>query len=141
MTSRCGILTAPSRRYPEDSMRKILAMLAALALPAMLAVAPISAQASSNVVGTYHARDLGQGGWAGGPLYADGSLGGGGGVSFLNGAEVGVITSGNWWWIDSSDIGVCLNTTATKDPLDILGFPFCVEVPVNAGPVRVEGGT
>lgn len=55
---------------------------------AVLTSAPV-ASATSAVVGSYNFVDLDRGGWAAGPLYADGTVGGSGHFSFDNGENVG----------------------------------------------------
>src|SRR6266542_2668261 len=71
---------------PGGVEMKIMRMLAsALALAVGVQTSVAFAGGTSPVVGSYAFEDLGQGGWAGGPLYADGTVGGGGSFSYSNG--------------------------------------------------------
>jgi hypothetical protein len=108
--------------------------------------------AGGNVLGTYTINDHGQGGWSGGPLYADGTVGGGGGISFGNGLEVGTVTGGTWAsGPGPGTITLCLNVHPIKDPLGILASPPCTNPPTagfpgvlpvtGAGPPLVFQGT
>jgi hypothetical protein len=120
-------------------MKKLI--VSALAAGSLLGLAlPASAASASPVpVGNYAIADLGQGGWAGGPMYADGTLGGGGAFSFLNGQEILRIVSGTWT-ADSSGVTLCANTTAIKDPLGLAGSQLCLgPVSANVGPQKIEG--
>jgi hypothetical protein len=121
-------------------MKKII--ISALAAGSLLGLAlPASAASASSVpVGNFAIADLGQGGWAGGPMYADGTLGGGGAFSFLNGQEILRIVSGTWSGNASSGVTLCADTTAIKDPLGLAGSQLCLgPVPVNVGPQKIEG--
>jgi hypothetical protein len=125
----------------ENPMRRLVTLLCLTALSALLTAG--LASASSGVVGSYAAADEGQGGWSGGPLLSNGTVGGGGGVSFsvpLPGGttvqEIGTVTSGTW--TESAGlVTLTLFTTPIQDPLGILAAPFVATVPANAGPVLI----
>ena len=72
-------------------MRLALVVVWSLVLAVAASVSVASAAGPPAVVGTYSIADLGQGGWGGGQLRADGSVGGGASFSFGNGANVGKI--------------------------------------------------
>lgn len=113
----------------------------AIALAAVAAAATAaSAAAPPAVVGSYTVADLGQGGWAGGPLYADGTLGGGGGVAFSTpvGTEVWRVTGGTWA-PSGATVTLCLAGQPIHDPAGIFDLPFCVPVTPNAGPTVIDG--
>lgn len=118
-------------------MHKILkCAVVAAAIAVMMMATTTLTFAQSNIVGTYTTDDNGQGGWGGGPLYADGTLGGGGGISFNNGQEIGRVVSGTWH-VDSSvafsALDVCFTIQPVKDPLNILSGTLCV------GPIPTDG--
>jgi hypothetical protein len=96
--------------------------------------------ASPPVVGTYTIADHGQGGWTGGPLRSDGSLGGGGAISFTfdNSHVVYLVRPANWTWIDASDVSLCFDQIHLQGP-DILPAFACFALPVTGTPVVVTG--
>ena len=104
-------------------------------------VLPAAAASASPVpAGSFAIASLGQGGWAGGPLYGDGTLGGGGAFSFANGQEILVITGGTWAGNAASGVTVCADVSAIKDPFGLAGAPLCLgPLPVNAGPQVISG--
>jgi hypothetical protein len=95
------------------------------------------ADGSSRVVGSYTFADLGQGGWAGGPLFADGTVGGGGGFSFDNGQNVGTIKATTWSPAGAGFINLCFTDTATKGTL-LFPSPLCFVLPVTGTPVKLS---
>ncbi len=127
-------------RKKGDNMKKIV--ISAVAAGSLLGVIlPVSAASAASVpVGNYAIADLGQGAWAGGPMYADHTLGGGGAFSFLNGQEILRITGGTWSGTASSGVTVCATVTPIKDPLGLASQPLCIgPLPVNSGPQKIEG--
>jgi hypothetical protein len=121
--------------------RFIMSLLAGGSLLGLALPATAASAGTSPVVGNYAIADLGQGAWAGGPMYASGSLGGGGAFSFMNGQEILRITSGTWSGSASSGVTICAFVTPIKDPLGLAGQqPLCLPpLPVNTGPVKIEG--
>jgi hypothetical protein len=104
----------------------------------VLSAAPASA--APVPVGSFAIANLGQGGWAGGPLYGDGTLGGGGAFSFANGQEILRITSGTWAGNAASGVTICADVMAIKDPLGLAGASLCIgPLAVNAGPQVISG--
>ena len=98
------------------------------------------ASAAPVPVGNFAIASLGQGGWAGGPLYGDGTFGGGGAFSFGNGQEILRITGGTWTGNAASGVTICADVTAIKDPFGLAGTPLCLgPLPVNAGPQVISG--
>jgi len=121
-------------------IRRLIA--AAVVVAATLgSVAPTLA-AGSPVAGTFTLADHGQGGWAGGPLYADGTAGGGGGVSFStpDGQFVQVIHATSWSF-DSADHSTIQLCFSTKGLQNAPSGPFCFDhLPVTGGPIVVSEG-
>ncbi len=99
-----------------------------------------AASAAPTPVGIFAIASLGQGGWAGGPLYGDGTIGGGGAFSFGNGQEILRITGGTWAGSATSGVTICASVTAVKDPLGLAGAPLCLgPLAANAGPQLISG--
>ena len=109
-------------------------LIAAVAMSAILA-AP--ALASSPVAGNYALADLGQGGWSGGPLFTNGTVGGGGGfsVSGPNGQEVAKVVGGTWSPLGSDAIHLCLDLAGIKNLPPT--FTVCSDLPVTGTPVKI----
>jgi hypothetical protein len=76
---------------------------------------------------------LGQDGWIGGPLFEDGSVGGGGAFSANNGKLLAHFNPTNWTEDDNGDITVCFDITIRKGDADALPTSLCV------GPAEVTG--
>lgn len=107
---------------------------------AMFAAVPAqAASGQSGVVGNYALADLGQGAWAGGPLYANGTLGGGGSFSFANGQEVGVITGGTWSPDGPSAVDFCANVRWIKNPFGLPATQCLTGVPATGQPTVIDG--
>src|SRR6266571_2500480 len=118
-------------------MKTARVMVAAIALGIALQASVALAGGSSPVVGSYAFEDLGQGGWAGGPLYADGTVGGGGAFSFGNGQNVGLIKATTWSPAGPGFINLCFTDTATKGVL-LFPSPACFPLPVTSTPVKIS---
>ncbi len=118
-------------------MRIAPAMVLAIAFGIALQASDAFAGGSSPVVGTYSFVDLGQGGWAGGPLFADGTVGGGGAFSFDNGKNVGTIEATSWSPAGTGFINLCFTDTATKGAL-LFPSPACFTLPVTGTPIKVS---
>lgn len=121
-------------------MRRITHLLVLVLATAALAAAVATTAKAGAVIGSYTISDLGQGGWAGGPLYANGTLGGGGAVAFSTpaGTENWLITGGTWTPTGNT-ITVCLAGQPIHDPADLFDLPFCVPITPNAGPAAIDG--
>jgi hypothetical protein len=128
-----------------------LALLASFS--ALLAFSSVPVQAS-NVSFTYTLADLGQGGWGGGPLFANGVASGVNGVSFFNGADVATFKATSWTSGTSAITGgpgvdICGTLTVTKSngflpppgvfPGFCLSFVVGTDIPITGGPVVVFG--
>lgn len=117
-----------------------LATLSALACAAAVPLAGAAVADANPAVGTYSVADRGAGGaWQGGPLFADGTLGGGGMVEFPpgdGGQLVLKVTPLNWQYTDATDsaIVLCFNLTELQ-PQREPAFEVC------APPLPVTGGT
>lgn len=125
-----------------------LAAVTALACAVTVPLIQTAGSASSHVVGTYSVADMGAGGaWQGGPLYADGSLGGGGMVEFPppdGGQVVLLVTPLTWQYTDNTDSAVLLCFDLTQlQPKPESTFPVCAPpLPVTGGTVQlVDPGT
>jgi hypothetical protein len=117
-------------------MRRIVVSLAIVALAAGL-MAPAVRASAPPVSGTYAIADLGQGGWGGGPLYADGSVGGSGALSFSNGQVIGRVTGGTWSLGAGPTVTICLDFQQTKGPAGAIPPSLCFGPLVPGKPVVV----
>jgi hypothetical protein len=103
------------------------------------------AGASAAVVGTFAIHDHGQGGWVGGPLRADGTVGGGGAfsISTPGGQVVARETGGTWsgTLATGQTVVVCINLHQLQGPPGVLPPTLCAPLPVNAGTVNLFGDT
>jgi len=120
-----------------------------------LVVAP-SARAAGKVSFTYAFADHGQGGWGGGPLFADGTASGANGISFANGADVGTFKASSWTSGTSAITGgpgvdICGTLTVTKSdgglpppgvyPGFCLSFVLGTFLPITGQPIVLFGTT
>jgi hypothetical protein len=128
-----------------------MARAAALSLLVCAAAVPFSSSAfahSSPAVGTYSVADTGAGGaWQGGPLFANGTLGGGGNVEFPpsdGGQFILKIVPLSWGYTDQTDTSVvlCFDFTELKPQRESLGDGCTPPLPVTDGTVRmIDPGT
>ncbi len=101
----------------------------------------VIAAGASDVVGTFTLADNGQGGWAGGPLLADGTVGGGGALSFANGQVIAKVRGDSWSRAGSQAVNICFDVTQTKGPAGAAGPPVqCFTLPVTGTPIKVSMG-
>lgn len=103
-------------------MRKTILLVAVLAL---LVLPTASAQASGDVEYAWTLAALGQGGWIGGPLFADGSAGGGGAFSAENGQILASFKAVSWTEDADENITICFSVTIRKGPADALPPLIC----------------
>jgi hypothetical protein len=68
---------------------------------------------------------LGQGGWVGGPLFEDGSAGGGGAYSEDNGEVVARLRAVSWTEDAEGNISICISATFIKGFDEDLPSLFC----------------
>jgi hypothetical protein len=126
-----------------------LLVISSLFLTSILAISPSFA---TNVVYTYAVADHGQGGWGGGPLFADGTAGGSQGVSFENGANVAHFKASSWYSGTSlltggPGVDICGTLTVLKSngglpppgvyPGFCLSFALGTLIPITGHPVVV----
>ncbi len=116
-------------------MRKLILLVAVLAV---LVLPMTSARAAGDVEYTWSLAALGQGGWLGGPLYEDGSAGGGGAFSADNGQIVARLKAVSWTEDADENITVCISATIIKGPADALPSLFCTPPsPVTDTPIKI----
>src|SRR6476659_3902555 len=85
-----------------------------LAAGTLLLPAPAALAAGKPVSYTWTLAALGQGGWVGGPLFADGSMGGGGALSVNDGQLIERFRPATWSEPVDGTIHICLDVTAIK---------------------------
>jgi hypothetical protein len=111
-------------------------LMGALALIVMLGVPP-AVQAAGPVEYTWTLAALGQGGWIGGPLFEDGTVGGGGALSINNGKILAQFIPTTWTEDASEEITVCFDVVVRKGPSDALPPELCVSGEVTGTPVHI----
>ena len=74
---------------------------------------------------TWNLVALGQGGWIGGPLFEDGTVGGGGALSLNNGDILASLDPTGWTEDDDENISVCFDVNIRKGPADALPASLC----------------
>lgn len=139
---------------PMSKINKGLLVIPSTMVILLLTVSPTFA---SNVVFTYAVADHGQGGWGGGPLFANGAASGSNGISFGNGANVGVFKASSWHpgisgLTGGPGVDICGSLTVTKSDGTLTGLPpvgfypfFCLSfalgnlIPITGGPVVMCG--
>jgi hypothetical protein len=116
-------------------MRKLILLVAVLTL---LLLPAASAQAAGDVEYTWTLAALGQGGWLGGPLYEDGSAGGGGAFSAANGQLLANLKAVSWSEDADENITICFSVTIRKGPADALPPMICTPPsPVTDTAIRI----
>src|SRR5262245_12106048 len=95
-------------------MRKLLLLLGVLVLVTSLTT-PV-ALAGGKVEYTWTLAALGQGGWIGGPLFADGTVGGGGAFSAGNGQLLADFNPTSWSENSLGQVTICFDVTVRKGP-------------------------
>ena len=117
-------------------MRKLILLLAVLALLAFPTASTV--KAAGDVEYTWTLAALGQGGWVGGPLFEDGSAGGGGAFSSENGKLLASFKAVSWTEDADENISVCIRVTIRKGPADALPPLFCTPPsPVTGTPIKI----
>src|SRR4051795_13080469 len=74
---------------------------------------------------TWNLVALGQGGWIGGPLFEDGTVGGGGAISLNNGDILARLDPTEWTEDNDENITVCFDVNIRKGPADALPTSLC----------------
>jgi len=116
-------------------MRKLILLVAVLAL---LVLPTASAQTSGDVEYTWTLAALEQGGWIGGPLFEDGSAGGGGAFSDENGQILANLKAVSWTEDADENITICFSVTIRKGPADALPPLICTPPsPVTDTPIKI----
>jgi hypothetical protein len=106
-----------------------------LALILMLGVPP-AVQAAGPVEYTWTLAALGQGGWIGGPLFEDGTVGGGGALSINNGRVLAQFIPTTWTEDANEEITICFDVVVRKGPADVLPSELCVSGEATGTPVH-----
>ena len=96
-------------------MRKLLILLAVSVLIA--ASIPSAAFAEGKVEYTWTLGALGQEGWIGGPLFADGTVGGGGAFSADNGQILADFDPTTWSENEAGEVTVCFDILVKRGVL------------------------
>jgi hypothetical protein len=112
-------------------MRKLLVFLGVLVLVATLT--PSVALGGGKVEYTWTLAALGQEGWIGGPLFADGTVGGGGAFSAANGQILADFAPTTWSENAAGQVTVCFDIIERRGPPGALPSSLCV------GPVAPTG--
>ncbi len=120
-------------------MKKIALAAGAVALFAAVLLPGVASASSPVVAGTYSIADNGPGAWSGGPLFSDGTLGGGGGASFSTpgGRITAHVVSGSW--VPGPDLGTITLTLNFVGVGQIAGATQTIvtELPVTGTPIKV----
>jgi hypothetical protein len=112
-------------------MSIVAGAVAVLGLVASFGAAKV--RAAGPVEYTWTLAALGQDGWIGGPLFDDGSVGGGGAFSDENGQVLAHFNPTVWTEDPSGDVTVCFDITVVKGSADALPPSLCI------GPAAVTG--
>ena len=87
---------------------------------------------------TWNLVALGQGGWIGGPLFEDGSVGGGGAISLNNGEILADLAPTFWTEDQDENISVCFDVDIRKGPADALPASLCSPATQPTRPVHLD---
>ena len=115
----------------------------------------VQAKTAVDVEYTWTLSALGQGGWIGGPLFEDGTVGGGGTFSAGNGSVIALFRPTTWSENDAEEITVCFDVilkkgsglppslcigpaevTGTPILIDFLGGPHIFRITENQSPAK-----
>jgi hypothetical protein len=125
------------RRVLTSRMSMVGGLVAMLGLVASLGASRV--RAAGPVEYTWTLAALGQDGWIGGPLFEDGSVGGGGAFSDNNGELLAHFSPTEWTEDASGAITVCFDITVQKGPADALPPSLCIgPAAVTGTPVHLE---
>jgi hypothetical protein len=125
------------RRVLMSRVSCVAGVVAVAALVVSLGVSKV--KAAGPVEYTWTLAALGQDGWIGGPLFENGSVGGGGAFSANNGELIAHFDPTTWTEEANGDITVCFDITIRKGPDDALPPSLCVgPAEVTGTPVHVE---
>ena len=125
------------RSVRMSSLSIVAGALIALGMVTTLGVSKV--RAARSVEYTWSLVALGQGGWIGGPLFEDGSVGGGGAISLENGDLLARLDPTDWTEDDSGNITVCFDISIRKGPADALPPSLCSPpTPPTGTPVHLD---
>lgn len=117
--------------------RALMFSLSVLLALGMLTLGAVPASAGGRqVVYTFAVADLGQGVWGGGPLNADGSVGGHIAFSAGNGQLIYHLHGAFWFEPFPGFLVICFTVHAIKGPAP--PSPFCAGVFVSGTPVLID---
>ena len=105
-------------------MRKSILLVAGVVI-LVFSTASAAQARGGDVDYTWTLAALGQGGWVGGPLYEDGSAGGGGAYSEDNGEVVARLRAVSWTEDAQGNISICISATFIKGFDEDLPPLFC----------------
>jgi hypothetical protein len=96
------------------------------------------ARPAGEVEYTWTMAALGQGGWIGGPMFEDGSVGGGGALSVGNGSVIALFRPTTWTENAADEITVCFDVIPKKGggspstmcigPAEVTGTPIQIDL-------------
>ena len=112
---------------------RVLIVIAALVGAASAATAAAPRTPASQPEYTWTLAALGQGAWIGGPLFDDGTVGGGGALTIQNGRIVARLLPTTWTEDADEMITVCFDVILKKGPAGSLPPSICI------GPAEVTG--
>ena len=125
------------RRVLTSRMSILAGVVAVLGLAVSFGASKV--RAAGPVEYTWTLAALGQDGWIGGPLFEDGTVGGGGAFSDNNGDLLAHFSPTGWTEDASGDITVCFDITISRGPADALPPSLCVgPAEVTGTPVRLQ---
>ena len=125
------------RSIRKSSASIVAGVVVALGMVTTLGVS--KARAAGPVEYTWSLVALGQGGWIGGPLFEDGSVGGGGAISLENGDVLAQLEPTDWTEDDSGNITVCFDISIRTGPADALPPSLCSPpTPPTGRPVHLD---
>jgi hypothetical protein len=109
------------------SVRKSLVSIVAAAavVAGMVTTLGASKARSAKPEYTWSLAALGPGGWIGGPLFEDGTVGGGGAISLNHGKILASLDPTGWTEDDDENITVCFDVNIRKGPADALPASLC----------------
>jgi len=123
------------RRFCSRSLLLTLAIMGAFCLVITLTQ---SLAAAGRVEYTWTLSALGQGGWIGGPLFDDGSAGGGGAFSAGNGRIIAKFEPTTWTENANEQITVCFNVSIVKGPSNAFPPTLCTDpADVTGTPIKI----
>jgi hypothetical protein len=122
----------------QKMIRTVLVLVACAAVVGLWqGVEASKGRTAGDVEYTWTLAALGQGGWIGGPLFEDGTVGGGGAFSTSDGSVVALFRPTTWSENDADEITVCFDVILKKGA----GLPpsLCIgPAEVTGTPIRID---